>query len=1378
MPNDDSTPSGDCTPVPARTPASPRQSFANRERARQAKKAQSHAHEAAKAAGVRQARARERAAGKALPGSGDSRQVGGAIHMSMPSSVPILHPDTVRDPDRFGVGVDLDLGEGVALVEPASVAPTTGGRMHTIVETMFNSVAVALYEHGWCPIPQKHLMGKRGPEGGIEYSQFRDHCPTLPMVEQWCALYPSSNAAILLGAASHHAFALDLDIEWDHPLYPEMAAVIREHFGEHFIRFGSKGSVVILRSAPDVVVRNLTLRFEQAEGEDESPGMVEVLGHGSLVTAFGHHHKTGDYIKWGGLMPIYASPLRAPLVSPAELEACLRDLGKVRAYASSRAGGSKGCSVDPSIVLEYASVPDVPGAYVPRLPLDGSVGVIKDGRIVDGRRSAILALSMGVVCGNGHVIQADREDQRWPGILKAAVAHLHDVVAPGGARSRADLERTFLTQVRKDVERLRSTGPAALKPWRLVKRADGTMCKPARYDANTPRDPALSWLGGRDPVAGVATKLKDKDKGRLPTVNILQVDPPTAEKVVERALQADRTAVRKQMAEELRTALSGFFGAPKGMNIVIVPTGGGKSTVTAEYIYANARRFPRAFADDDSGPIAVLMPNHATIDEGAIVAERNGATFLEYKDDEEPGEQSHIAKAAVEARARGVKALHWTSKVNAGCERADEVAALAKAQVSSAGLCRSEAVAENGVEVERDSKGKPVYIPCLAREYCGYQRMVKLLAEADVVYMSHWWLTNKVPKGLRNPRMVIIDESVAFQMLRCAFLPHSILTEKRPDPHMRREELKETAEISRKRNAPTQLDLIRDRVACMHRDRDKAVQIVDAGRASGRCPAEALREHPRGRDLLKAARRLSGDARSAGISVHVRSTSDEIKALCTAAKSSHAALELRFWSIVEERMDALDKEEAAGPREMRLQWIKPNGSDAWGWRVSWTATPNWPKIPTLMLDATAEKEVTAAMFPSHGEPVVHQISASLNTRVVGIVDRSYSPSSFIPRPTGDAKADAAARKRAAELKRDVLAFVFQTCAAHPEGQVLVTTNKVLEDLLFKEFDDAGKLPGNLATAHYGALRGIDRWREARAVIMIGRSEMPGWLIDGYVAALTFKTAPEEPYDRSGEGLTLEGRPLFRPREARPVQMRDGTDLHVPVAEMPSRMAAAIERLWRESELLQALGRSRPIHRPDVADIIWMTDVVVDSVVYDDLLTLPQARAGGNAIDTTLGRTKGIVQAGLTGLPGTAEYIAARVPAERASGWRTVTWMGPTGHVVGGIAAGWVTDVRATLIDLGVPEGQLADLHVSEPSIPFCPWPEQPVAVTPPEPEGPEPAPVPEVAPAIAKVEPAQEIDAVKRLLADIFPGAGIVSVRPLAEVPEADPGLREPEPAD
>ena len=1294
--------------------------------------------------------------------------------MSMPSSVPILHSAAGLNPDRFGVGVDLDFGEGVALVESASVALTTGGRMHTIVETMFNSVAVALYEHGWCPIPQKHLMGKRGPEGGIEYSQFRDHCPTLPMVEQWCALYPSSNAAILLGAASHHAFALDLDIEWDHPLYPEMAAVIREHFGEHFIRFGSKGSVVILRSAPDVVVRNLTLRFERAEGEDESPGMVEVLGHGSLVTAFGHHHKTGDYIKWGGLMPIYASPLRAPLVSPAELEACLRDLGKVRAYASSRAGGSKGCSVDPSIVLEYASVPDVPGAYVPRLPLDGSVGVIKDGRIVDGRRSAILALSMGVVCGNGHVIQADREDQRWPGILKAAVAHLHDVVAPGGARSRADLERTFLTQVRKDVERLRSTGPAALKPWRLVKRADGTMCKPARYDANTPRDPALSWLGGRDPVAGVVTKLKDKDKGRLPTVNILQVDPPTADKVVERALQADRTAVRKQMAEELRTALSGFFGAPKGMNIVIVPTGGGKSTVTAEYIYANARRFPRAFADDDSGPIAVLMPNHATIDEGAIVAERNGATFLEYKDDEEPGDQSHIATAAVEARARGVKALHWTSKVNAGCERADEVAALAKAQVSSAGLCRSEAVAENGVEVERDSKGKPVYIPCFAREYCGYQRMVKLLAEADVVYMSHWWLTNKVPKGLRNPRMVIIDESIAFQILRCSFLPHSILAEKRPDPHMRREELKETSEISRGRNAPTQLDLIRDRVACMHRDRDKAVEIVDAGRAAGRCPAEALREHPRGRDILKAARRLSGDARSAGISVHVRSTSDEITALCTAAKSSHAALESRFWSIVQERMDMLDKDEAQGDREMRLQWIKPNGADAWGWRVSWTATPNWPGVATLMLDATAEKEVTAAMFPSHGEPVVHEISASLNTRVIGIVDRSYSPSSFIPRPTGDKVADAKARAKADALKREVLAFVCQTCAAHPEGQVLVATNKSLEEFLFADMEK----PGNLALAHYGALRGIDRWKEARAVILIGRSEMPGWLIDGYVAALTYKTAPEEPYDRSGEGLTPEGRPLFRPREARPVQMRDGTDLHLPVAEMPSRMAAAIERLWRESELLQALGRSRPIHRPDVANIIWMTDVVMKGVVYDDLLTLPQARAGGNAIDGTLGRKLGIVEEYLTHMPDVGAYIAARTPVDTPTGWQVVEWTSAEGVFRQGIAAGWVQDVRATLVKLGVPEEDLATLSVSQPSIPFCPWPEQPVAVSPPEPEEPEPAPVPEVDPAIAEVEPAQEVDAVNRLLADIFPGAEIVSVQPLIEVPEADPGAPELEPAD
>jgi hypothetical protein len=170
-------------------------------------------------------------------------------------------------------------------------------------------------------------------------------------------------------------------------------------------------------------------------------------------------------------------------------------------------------------------------------------------------------------------------------------------------------------------------------------------------------------------------------------------------------------------------------------------------------------------------------------------------------------------------------------------------------------------------------------------------------------------------------------------------------------------------------------------------------------------------------------------------------------------------------------------------------------------------------------------------------------------------------------------------------------------------KVLVVTYKPVRRLLAGEDVDGSLPPGaplkdsQLAVeiAHFGGIRGQDRWRDYDTVIVVGRHQPPVLEIEALGRALY--------YDRP-EPLTLlqpgeSDRRLLR-SERRGYRMRVGrADVEVEVH--PDLDIQALLEQFREAEMAQAVDRLRLIHNDTPKRVVIVSNLALDLTV--DLLRL-------------------------------------------------------------------------------------------------------------------------------------------------------------------------------
>jgi hypothetical protein len=255
----------------------------------------------------------------------------------------------------------------------------------------------------------------------------------------------------------------------------------------------------------------------------------------------------------------------------------------------------------------------------------------------------------------------------------------------------------------------------------------------------------------------------------------------------------------------------------------------------------------------------------------------------------------------------------------------------------------------------------------------------------------------------------------------------------------------------------------------------------------------------------------------------------------------------------------------------------------------------------LAIDANANEQLIGQFF---NVVTFTTIPADRQVEIFQCQSTRCSTTSLVPARNTNPKCKREASKRLKELER----FIAQRAKQHPRllvvGPQAITGNRRLK------LRPLIKVPVNVALAHFGAIRGIDQWKDHDAIVVIGRHEPP---IEGIedIARCLFST------DRTPLELTQDWT-----TEQRGYRLKRGLS-GVDVVRHPDARVQAILEQMREGETQQAIDRLRLVHARGPKRAYVLSNVVLD-VDVDHLLTWDEMMNGGGRIERAWNALQGVM----------------------------------------------------------------------------------------------------------------------------------------------------------
>ena len=1169
---------------------------------------------------------------------------------------------------------------------------------------IYGELAMLLFERGWATYPQER-WGKRNPskvDGRmVKWSTLRtlDRARTKEMSLQ----ASMSNVALILGVQG--VFALDVDCDDQALSWAVQACARRCLGGDGWTRYGrAPRALMLYRTLPGVDARSRPFRFAEADDVTKaSSHALEILGHGGSFTAFGKHHETGSRFTWDFPCPQSARPEDVPLVTEDQLRYFLREVQTIRPFVKGTVAGSQCTRTDAADEVAYD--PTVHGV-LPRMRRDG-IWTWDNGRVVDGRRAYCVVYSLRTVTANPNAWKAPDGGEA---LLREADKHLRATLAPNGKADEAALLREFRSIAKSDIANLKS---GKLHASNLIRQPDGTLVKPGRLLDVTPRDPALDWLGQRDQSLGVVGKVGHSNKG----VTVVKQEAATDAKREARKLRTDRAHATAAVRETTEEAIEGFvrdvFVETPSLRVLRAPTGGGKTVMTVTrmvQLHAETGGIHRA--------TLIIQPTHRNVTEAVAVARTAGAEVHVPGQDEE-----EIARDVAELNAAGVRAVHWRSKVDAGCWKKAEVELLQEVGLGSDGLCRSKRARQPGDEGDEE-----FWDECVHFATCGFQKMKSEARRAQVIMGSHYWLTcDRLPQELQDVSGVVIDEGVTLQVLQASRIAASDLREPR-DAHLSKAEWQAIKErLPGSKNKGRREDEREREIRRLLDARTRAVNLLDLAALRGLDPVRLFATSEGAVADAETAARVCGNSLDGDLLVAAWMDLEAIRNVADMRPdAAGAAVERRLWRTIVDGVRRFVTHAATrvdpefigpvlhgtwpDPAFVGPVWAGPGGlpfdtrlqplaeTDRKGkvtryWRVSWRRETQWNDKPRLLLDATADQDLVRATFPHIPDERFswHEVSTDLNLRAVLVHGLTFSPSSLV----ADEDAEDG-EKKARELQVKALRIITMVAGAHGHGRTVACLPLKARAAVL---GTVARLP-TLDSMHFGATRGVDAAKGHLAFVGVGRTEWPIWLLDGMTASATWDRSPELPMDRLGTGLDASGNRVRRKSEGRLVRMRDGRDLYLPVPVASSEWGRRLDAQWRESEQTQFLGRSRPVHTTETKTYVHASSVFPEHLIWDEVLSPDEfLDRRGHEVWESIVVAQGVVDEVLT-------VPLMEKPAEGAkrvrdfargyrmcSGFRTFAWTDRACVRHEGLIAAWQSDPRAALEALGAPKECLETLEL-------------------------------------------------------------------------------------
>ena len=256
----------------------------------------------------------------------------------------------------------------------------------------------------------------------------------------------------------------------------------------------------------------------------------------------------------------------------------------------------------------------------------------------------------------------------------------------------------------------------------------------------------------------------------------------------------------------------------------------------------------------------------------------------------------------------------------------------------------------------------------------------------------------------------------------------------------------------------------------------------------------------------------------------------------------------------------------------------------------------------LHLDGTGSPTLARALF---GQDMRHvEVRIERDADVTGTAGRSYSTRSL----TGmgmDGKPVPSLTVPSARLRKEIA-----TVADRMPGPCLVVSGMEAEDRLGEI------LAGDTQAAHFNALRGLNTWKDCPSALIVGSLSLRVAELEAVARAYMasdprpFVSSADAPVD-ADYGYRDRGWPWWATVMRR---LRDGSlsPVEVPVHPDP-RVQEVLEQL-RDSEVLQAADRVRPIFNR--RHLVLANNLALD-VTYDRVLSHRDLVAGGTRLDLIL-----------------------------------------------------------------------------------------------------------------------------------------------------------------
>jgi hypothetical protein len=268
------------------------------------------------------------------------------------------------------------------------------------------------------------------------------------------------------------------------------------------------------------------------------------------------------------------------------------------------------------------------------------------------------------------------------------------------------------------------------------------------------------------------------------------------------------------------------------------------------------------------------------------------------------------------------------------------------------------------------------------------------------------------------------------------------------------------------------------------------------------------------------------------------SDSDRIDAI------RHARRIIKIWDAVRELIECEDIAVSG-----RLTLAKRNGQRVVEWKGTAPISKQF-RVPTLLLDATLPSKSILQVYHRNAEIVADvKVAMPPHVRIRQILQAPTTATKLIGK-----------EKHLSGLRR----YVIQRWIETGRQQTLVVCQEKVEEWL------AERLPTSIRLAHFNDIAGLDDYKNARLLILAGRTQPGPEAVEALAGALTGAQPAMVVADARGFA--------WYPQIERGIRMADGRGIAVQGDRHPD--AAAEDIRWQicEAELIQALGRGRAVNR--------------------------------------------------------------------------------------------------------------------------------------------------------------------------------------------------------